>query len=196
MVSWPVVVKVGGSLFSLADLGPRLRRLLAEMSEPVLIVPGGGPAADCVRLLDRMHGLGEEASHWLALRGLTLNAHFLAALLNPAPVIQHPATVARLSDQPAIAILDGHAFVCRDESEHPELALPHCWTATSDSLAVRVAAVAGARRLYLLKSLTIPARTAWTEAAQLGWVDELFPALVDQTGSSLAIHSLNLREVN
>ena len=64
----PVIVKVGGSLYDLPDLGPRLLRLLdrPEM-QPTFVVPGGGRLVDDIRGLDRLHRLGEEASHWLAL---------------------------------------------------------------------------------------------------------------------------------
>src|ERR1700737_80612 len=85
----PVVVKVGGSLFDLPDLGPRLKSWLDELASfAVVLVPGGGPTANVVRELDRHHGLGEETAHWLALQALTFNAAFLAALLEERrPVI-------------------------------------------------------------------------------------------------------------
>src|SRR5258708_14485560 len=82
MVPSPIVVKVGGSLFDMPDLRPRLIQFLRRLSCPeVALVPGGGRIVDAIRHLDRWHGLGEEASHWLALRALSLNAHFLPHLL-------------------------------------------------------------------------------------------------------------------
>src|SRR5262249_17829191 len=69
----PVVVKVGGSLFDLQDLGPRLHALLTVRPQcSPLLVPGGGAVADVVRALDRRHQLGEETSHWLALQAMSL----------------------------------------------------------------------------------------------------------------------------
>ncbi len=63
-----LVVKVGGSLYDLPDLGPRLRGFLASLKDvDRLIVPGGGATTDAIRLFDRDHGLGPEQSHWLAL---------------------------------------------------------------------------------------------------------------------------------
>src|SRR5260370_42590502 len=51
-----LVAKVGGSLFDLEDLGPRLRGWLARQPEgEKLLVPGGGPAAAGVRARDRAH---------------------------------------------------------------------------------------------------------------------------------------------
>src|SRR5262249_5729227 len=77
-----IVVKVGGSLFDHPRLGPGLRAYLDSLAPAeVLLVPGGGDFADAVRKLDRIHGLGEEASHQLALRTLTITAAFLEQLL-------------------------------------------------------------------------------------------------------------------
>ena len=85
------VVKVGGSLYDLADLQSRLRAWLAERAgERVLLVPGGGATADAVREFDNRHGLGEEKAHWLALRALALNASFLLGLLPEAEIVDHP----------------------------------------------------------------------------------------------------------
>jgi aspartokinase-like uncharacterized kinase len=141
----------------------------------MLMVPGGGALAEAVRELDSTHGLGEETAHWLALRALTVNAHFLASLVPGALVVGHPDEWQRDS----VAILDCHAFAVADEGRAG--ALPHSWAVTSDSIAARVARVAGVRRLVLLKSVTIPHDVDWREAARRGWVDEYFPLLVDGT---------------
>src|SRR5262245_8668077 len=77
-----IVVKVGGSLFDHQRLGPGLREYLDALAPAeVLLVPGGGAVVDAVRELDRVHGLGEEASHWLALRALGGTAAFLEQLV-------------------------------------------------------------------------------------------------------------------
>ena len=79
----PIVVKVGGSLLDLADLGARLMSWLRTLHRrDLILVPGGGPTADVVRDMDRLHRLGEQPSHWLALRALSLNAHLLARILS------------------------------------------------------------------------------------------------------------------
>jgi aspartokinase-like uncharacterized kinase len=171
-----IVVKVGGSLYDLPDLGSRLRRwLAAQGTDSMLMVPGGGALAEAVRELDSTHGLGAEIAHWLALRALTVNAHFLATLLPGALVVGHPEEWKR----DTTAVLDSHAFAVADEGRAG--ALPHSWAVTSDSIAARVACVSGVRRLILLKSVVIPHDVDWREAARRGWVDEYFPLLVDGT---------------
>jgi len=183
-MSRPTVVKVGGSLYDLPDLGPRLERFLSARPSPVLLVPGGGPTADVIRRLDESHRLGEEASHWLALRACALNAHFLAALLLGTPV------TGRLPLESPRAILDPHAFALEDESRPDHW--PHRWDVTSDSMAVRAAGRCGAGELILLKSESWPDSERWDAAAARGFVDAFFPAALART-PGLRVRAVNLR---
>jgi aspartokinase-like uncharacterized kinase len=186
-----VVVKVGGSLFDLPELGPRLRAWLKTMGgADVLLVPGGGPTADVVRALDRAHGLGEEASHWLALRALTLNAYFLQALLPGAAIVVDPHERSLPSGR--LAVLDPFGFAQADEARPRHL--PHSWAVTSDSLAARAAVVAAARELILLKSVALPQGLSWEEAGRRGLVDEWFARAVAQApAGSLAVRCVAFR---
>jgi aspartokinase-like uncharacterized kinase len=182
------IVKVGGSLFDLPGLGPRLGRWLAGLAPAdALLVPGGGAAAHVVRDLDRRHGLGEEKSHWLALRALALNARFLADLLPGVRVVDSPA-----DHRGGLAVLDPLAFCLADKRDNPADALPHCWAVTSDSVAARVAVAAGARRLVLLKSVTVPPAMSWTGAARAGYVDATFPGVV-RAAPGLEVDAVNFR---
>lgn len=168
------VAKVGGSLYNWPELGPQLRQWLsAYRSKTIVLIPGGGATADVIRTLDRCHNLGEERAHWLALRSLSLNAHFLADLLPEACVIED---LNNLSIQAGrVWILAPHTFAREDERRNPaEECLVHHWDSTSDSLAARVARVLGAGQLILLKSTSISNNSDWTEAAQNGLVDRHF----------------------
>lgn len=179
------VVKVGGSLYDLPDLGERLYRWLGSVGGgPMLLVPGGGAAADAVRDLDRAHGLGEEEAHWLALRALALNAHFLQALLHQATIVTRPGGEE-------LAILDALGFALADEGQPG--CLPHCWAVTSDAIAARAAVVGGARRLVLLKSMTVPVTLAWDEAAARGFVDPWLPRVLREAPQGLIVEAVNLR---
>jgi aspartokinase-like uncharacterized kinase len=181
-----IVVKVGGSLFDLPELGPRLRSWLPTLeAKRVLLVPGGGPAVDAVRDFTRLHTLDEEDAHWLALRAVAMNAHLLARLLPGTPVVADPGGFSN-----GWAILDGHAFALADEARPGHL--PHTWAATSDALAARAARVASARRLVLLKSIPIPADMPWMEASRRGWVDTVFPSIVE---GELLVTGINFRDV-
>jgi aspartokinase-like uncharacterized kinase len=184
-----LVVKVGGSLYDLPDLSARLNDWLAQVeARRTILVPGGGPAADAVRMLDQTHRLGEETSHWLALRALSLNAHFLAQLVPEAPVLPRLPDDA---DATGHFILDPLPFFQGDE-QHPQR-FPHLWTVTSDSLAVRVAMRASADALVLLKSVSWPAAYGWDRAIQDGVVDAFFADAL-RRAPELPVRVVNLRQ--
>jgi aspartokinase-like uncharacterized kinase len=187
------VIKVGGSLYDSPDLASRLWQWLQPFLRqrvPLVLVPGGGPTADVVRRFDRDHQLGEETAHWLALRALTLNAHFLAALL-PEAAVARPADCPRLWRRGVLPVLDGLAFAREDEDRAGHL--PHTWDVTSDSVAVRVADVLGAGRLILLKSAAPPAGTDWAEAGRRGFVDGYFAEAVASRTTAFPVEAVNLR---
>jgi aspartokinase-like uncharacterized kinase len=163
------VVKVGGSLYDWPPLVSRLKRFLKQLdAAQVWLVPGGGPFADAVRLVDRLHKLGETKSHWLALRSLSLAAEFLRSVL---PEWRQ-------------AVIDMHEFAQTDE--HRPDHLPHLWDVTSDSLAARLALVVGADRLILLKSAEPP--ESW-ETSDL--VDPYFRRVTLQ--APIRIEAINFR---
>jgi len=184
-----MVIKVGGSLFDVPDLGPRLCRWLKEHApREVLLVPGGGAAAELVRTLDRAHGLGEEASHWLALRALAINAAFLAALVPNSCVIDGPDLAELVWEQSRVPVLDAFAFCEGDESDDDHL--PHTWAVSSDSIAARAAVVLNAAELVLLKSAPPPSGDAAAWAGS-GYVDEWLPRIL--TGRDIRLRAVDLR---
>jgi aspartokinase-like uncharacterized kinase len=184
----PVVVKIGGSLYDLPELGPRLTCWLTQMQDtPVLLVPGGGKLADAVRELDRTHHLGGNRAHWLALQIMAVQARFLAALVPGAVVVERLEACAEVWRNGRQAILDAHGFAQADEGN--EGALPHSWAVTSDSIAARAAQLLKARKLVLLKSMDWPGEANWEEAAHAGVVDAWFPRVV----GDLSVEVLNFR---
>src|SRR5262249_50260144 len=71
--------------------------------------------------------------------------------------------------------------------------LPHCWEVTSDSLAARVAVVAQARQLVLLKSGSIPEAMSWVEAGRGGYGDAYFAGACRQGGAGRVARAVNSR---
>jgi 5-(aminomethyl)-3-furanmethanol phosphate kinase len=180
------VIKVGGSLYDWPDLGPRLASWLKSLAaEKIILVPGGGPLADAVRELDRLHHLGDEEAHWLALRSLSVSARFLQALLPASVVCDRLEECALAWAGRRVPVLDPLGFALADEcSADP---LPHTWSTTSDTLAARVASVAGAADIILLKSVFVPANLE--EASACGLVDPHFC----KAAASLTVRALNFR---
>jgi aspartokinase-like uncharacterized kinase len=153
----PCLVKLGGSLLDLPDLLPRLRHHLDGLApRPLALLVGGGPTTDAVRTLDRVHNLGEMIAHDLALRGLTLNTHALAYLLGKGRIAGNRAEVTAAWAGAQLALLDPWSLLHTLEAEAGEPLLPHTWEATSDSVALVLAAQLGASELHLLKSVGPP----------------------------------------
>jgi aspartokinase-like uncharacterized kinase len=183
------VVKVGGSLFDLPDLAPRLERWLGALPcRHILLVAGGGPLAEAVRDLDRIHALGEERAHWLALTALSLTARFVAALLPKTAVVNTLSACPQHWRNGKIPVLDPYPFARADDGRPGSL--PHTWAVTSDSVAARAAVVLAAGQLVLLKSVALPEGLDWIEAGRRGFVD---PVLAEVVGR-FPVQWINLRE--
>lgn len=170
------VYKVGGSLLTLPDLSERLRDLLDRRQErrPLLIV-GGGTVADVVRGWDRLHGLGEERAHRLALTSLRLNEALLAELLPRACIVNGRDEAADAWSDDRFPILSAENFLAREEtSVAPGERLPHTWDVTSDSIAAWVVLRWPADELILLKSVSLPGDHDALSSGTGGLVDRHF----------------------
>lgn len=179
----PVVVKVGGSLFSLADLGQRLVRWIErnEGIEP-LFLAGGGTPARYAKYLEELGLIDANQAHWLAIRAMGFQAHVLASILPASRVIADPGPSRRpgSADWP---ILDPVSWLLEDGSRR----VPIGWHVTSDSIAAILArALEG--DLILLKSVG-DGSVSLDEAARRGWVDPYF----SEAAAGLAVGWVNLR---
>jgi aspartokinase-like uncharacterized kinase len=169
------VIKLGGSLLALDDWPRRLADWLVE--EPVaanVLLVGGGALADAIRDCDRRFALGEEKSHWLCIRALSMHAEIAATLLGRfAEKVQLVRDFESLCQLPRgdLAVFDPEPFLRDHESRLPGTPLPHTWTATSDSVAARLAECLDASELVLLKSAPPPENPTSAEA---GYVDSHF----------------------
>lgn len=184
------VVKVGGSLLDWPALGVQLNAWLRQLGGgPVLVIPGGGQAAQAIRQLDRVHPLGEDAAHWLAIQAMSLNARFLNELLPAADLTANPP-LDGLACASGWYVLDALPYFRADEASAHHL--PHGWQVTSDSLAVRAAVRVKARELVLLKSVAWHGDD-WAEAVQAGVVDRYFVEALQQAPPELRVRVVNLR---
>ncbi|MDP7078513.1 MAG: hypothetical protein QF415_01390 [Candidatus Undinarchaeales archaeon] len=140
-----LVVKVGGSL---TRDRARLLALLDDIKatgadNDVIIVPGGGGLADTVRALDDRFALSTGTSHKMALLAMESMARMLAQLMD-APLeggideLRCERTGVRVVSIMGVA---------------PALDIPEGWHVTSDSIALYVAAAAGAELVVLAKDV-------------------------------------------
>jgi aspartokinase-like uncharacterized kinase len=169
------VVKVGGSLLTWPELPARLARWLdAEGPGRVVLIVGGGPAADFVRALDAAHHLGDEPAHRLAMRAMDFTAEALARLLPGSRVVGRLDDLGSAWSAGSRPILAPRVHL-EEIDEGRVDRLPFSWSVTSDSIAARIAVDLGASRLVLLKSTATVNSASRAEAARAGLVDPWFP---------------------
>jgi aspartokinase-like uncharacterized kinase len=181
------VIKLGGSLLDEPAVADRFRRWLAVQPPAAnIVVVGGGAIVDAIRRLDGIHSLSPEASHWLAIRAMSVTAALAARLLDDSTVVSSLEQV-RPSISAGLQILDVEQLM-RDDALTAD-PLPASWEVTSDSIAARVATTIGACELLLLKSAPPPASTTLEALARSARVDAHFP----RAARGLAIRYVDLR---
>lgn len=181
------LVKIGGSLFGLDDLADRLRRWLASQSAATnVLVAGGGRRADLVRACQSE--LTDREAHWLAIEAMEANARWLSDALAEAKWLDNLGDVRSINGP--LAILSPRRFMWYDDARHPAGALPASWQVTSDSIAARIAEMAAAEELVLLKSAAAPEPATPEHLAAAGYVDAFFP---QASRPLLMIRYVNLR---
>jgi aspartokinase-like uncharacterized kinase len=114
VISPPLVLKIGGRLFPHAE---EICTVLRRRSQPVLVVPGGGPFA---RLVRETGAEGTEA-HWMAISAMEQYGWYLSRFGIPT------TKELAIPDTPRV-LLPYSVLRSRDP-------LPHSWDVTSDTIA-------------------------------------------------------------
>lgn len=176
-----VVLKLGGSLLKCTGLAERMRSLIASLRpKRILIVVGGGDAADVVRDWSDRFSLSEEMAHWLAIRSLSLTRALVKELLPECEEVESPTAAAEAwIDQRRPVLLKLESYL-RQAEVHESAPLPHTWDVTSDSIAAWVATKWEAEQLILLKSIELPDGMSLIQAENAGLVDGYFPIIAPQ----------------
>jgi 5-(aminomethyl)-3-furanmethanol phosphate kinase len=162
------IVKLGGSL---ACSPPRKVWLdaLITWGGPFILVPGGGPFANCVRVAQDHMGFSDAAAHRMALLAMEQFAVGLAAYsdrFSLAASREEIESVLNTGNIP-VWLASEMALAAPD--------VPVSWDMTSDSLAAWLAGTLRARRLLLVKSRDPAAAVSVHEIAADKIVDPLFP---------------------
>jgi dihydroneopterin aldolase len=167
----PTVVKVGGSYAR----HPRLKDVveaLAQGGGRCVVVPGGGPFANCIRREQKRIGFDDRAAHRMAVLAMAQFGWALAsfsAVLTPAAGFEAIRAVLGEGRVPVWLPLD---LLEGDES------VPETWEMTSDSLAAWLAARLGAERLIFLKRVSRPPSLRLADLVAAGVLDPLVPAFI------------------
>jgi aspartokinase-like uncharacterized kinase len=141
------VIKVGGGLSRLPGALERVCSALQALSQlhPMLLVPGGGPFADAVRVFEGRIRLSPAASHWMAILAMDQYAYVLADRISGGVIVKEPGEIREILSAGKIPIIAPARWMRSAD------ALPHSWEVTSDSIAAFVAGALGAGRLALIK---------------------------------------------
>lgn len=169
----PWIIKFGGSLLS----APTFTHWLSALRETgAIIVPGGGPFAEVIRVLQPRLGLDETLAHALAIRAMASTARLLEGL--------EPGLFSEEEPEQLLAITHaGRTALWRPNPEAPFLAgVDPSWRVTSDSLAVELAKTLGAPRVLFIKSVPAkPGHESLQSVVDRGIVD---PAMTETVGNS------------
>lgn len=172
------IVKLGGSLAYTPHTSAWLEAL-AAWGGPLILVPGGGPFADCVRTAQGAMGFNDRAAHRMALNAMGQFGIALAAYSDAF-------TLAASRDELDSALSVGEIPVWLPEKMVLGASdVPACWEVTSDSLAAWLAWTYRARRLLLIKASDLAAPGSVRDLAADNIVDPLFPRFVAQSDAEV-----------
>jgi aspartokinase-like uncharacterized kinase len=175
----PLVIKVGGSLAETGRLEAALATIRAARV-PVVVVPGGGPFADSIRALQKTMNFSDAVGHRLAMLGMHQMAEFMMSVQEGLVIVERSADIFDALDRGATPVWVPLRMIADDAS------VPAIWSATSDTLAARLAELLGAK-LILLKSVDVEPAASAEELARRGVVDMEFPKIVARGGLSWRI---------
>jgi aspartokinase-like uncharacterized kinase len=146
-VSVDLVIKLGGGVLPHVEQFEAVLSAIGEatLTSRLLIVPGGGPFADTVRDVHRLHRLADSAAHWMAVLAMDQYAHLLVSRMPAGVLVTNPREIADALDVKQVPVLAPSHWLREADP------LPHSWDVTSDSIAAWIAGQVGARRLVLIK---------------------------------------------
>ncbi len=174
------VVKLGGSHAFAAHLQDWLAAL-ADCGGRVVLVPGGGPFADAVRIAQLRMGFDARAAHHMALLAMEQYGCSLASFGPPFVPAATEAAMRRLLAGRKVPVWMASRMALAAD-------LPASWDVTSDSLAAWLAGRIGAKRVLLIKAAE--AATLPMSAQELiadGVVDPAFAGFLAASGVQASV---------
>jgi 5-(aminomethyl)-3-furanmethanol phosphate kinase len=177
----PVVIKLGGS-FAFSEVLADWIRALASCAGRVVIVPGGGPFADVVRLAQSRMGFDDRAAHDMSLLAMEQYGRALISFNDLLSLADSVEAIERQLLAKRIPVW----MPARMVSEASDIA--PSWKVTSDSLAAWLCNIIGANRLILVKHVgSLSGREQCEDLVASGVVDEAFPRYLRMSSISASI---------
>ncbi len=142
------VVKLGGSLDNEKTLAALLP-VIDKLSEKhrLVIVPGGGGFADYIRGRSAARGVPDHVAHAQAVLAMSQFGYDLAARLGRGAVAHDRTNAVKALRTGCVPVFIPYPRALADTG------VPATWEATSDTIAARVCAYMGYKKIILLKSV-------------------------------------------
>ncbi|WP_415880535.1 uridylate kinase [Methylomonas sp. TEB] len=174
------VIKLGGSLLETAAL-PACLAAIANRAGPIVIVPGGGPFAEQVRIAQSQWGFDDVAAHRMAILAMQQMAWLMNSLMPEFAVIADAARLACAEQANSIVIWSPQV----EQLDKANIAAS--WDITSDSLAAWLAGFIEADELIIVKSAQIPDHASLPDLQQQGILDAAFLRFTAQTHYKITV---------
>lgn len=177
----PTVVKVGGS-YAFSSALKSWIDAVAACAGRVVVVPGGGPFAETVRVAQPKMGFDDRAAHEMALLAMEQYGCALASLAAGWRLAASEAAIRDVLREGGVPVWSPTPML-RDADD-----VPWSWDVTSDSLAAWLAGRIGAKRVLLVKQLEPPpGRLRAADLVADGIIDPAFPRFLRASGAQAFI---------
>ena len=177
----PTVVKVGGS-YAFSSALKSWIDAVAACAGRVVVVPGGGPFAETVRVAQPKMGFDDRAAHEMALLAMEQYGCALASLGAGWQLTTSAAAIRDVLREGGVPVWSPTLML------HDANDVPWSWDVTSDSLAAWLAGRIGANRVLLVKQLEPPpGRLRAAALVADGIIDPAFPRFLRASGAQAFI---------
>jgi len=171
-----IIAKVGGSLYNTLELNYWLSALVeCSAQQPIVLVPGGGPFADQVRLAQKLHHFDDSTAHHMAILAMKQFGLLLSTLVPACSTIN-------TNDIPSSPF----SVWLPDDDLLSESSLPKNWDISSDSIALWLATKLKAEQLLLIKRTSTHA-TSINELTSNSIIDNGFAQLFSRSNINTKI---------
>src|SRR5947209_2263707 len=175
-----IIVKLGGSLARERQFA-RWIEALRRCKSGVIVVPGGGPFADCVRDAQGTMRFSDAAGHRMALLAMEQYAIACASAFPDVLLMSEEAQMRLIGEGRTGVWLPSRMALGADD-------LPQNWQVTSDSLAAWLALRLDARALVVVKSVDVHADPLSADAlVEREIVDPLFARFAARTNAEIRL---------
>jgi 5-(aminomethyl)-3-furanmethanol phosphate kinase len=177
----PTVVKVGGS-YAFSSALKSWIDAVAACAGRVVVVPGGGPFAETVRVAQPKMGFDDRAAHAMALLAMEQYGCALASLGAGWRLAASAAAIWDVLREGGVPVWSPTPML-REAND-----VPWSWDVTSDSLAAWLAGRIGANRVLLVKQREpLPGRLRAADLVADGIIDPAFPRFLRASGAQAFI---------